>query len=239
MQQNHSSSEAPAPVPAPIRIPITVRIAIYGPIIAIVVGPFLVAAIIIWVTWPAFRSVPPDPHRLDNALIAIASVGGVLWSGAIITYSIHQRYSPGLRTAVQLIHYTFLAPLIALIGEGAGVRIGFLVLGWFYAESALVSFVMFNTVGANPVEILSASPIAGESPEQARQRAQDRNRRFFERLEHGRWYFASTALICFASAFLGRQDIVAWSCLLVVIMALFLILPELFELVETGDKPNS
>jgi hypothetical protein len=65
-------------------------------------------ALWIWASgW--YCSVPQQRGVIDNSLIAIAGVAGVLWSGAIIAYSIHHSYSSQIKIAVQLIQCSIVA----------------------------------------------------------------------------------------------------------------------------------
>ena len=104
----------------------------------IFLGPLVVLGLVMYFAWPWYSS-GTRASDLDDALIALASVAGVLWSGAIIAYSIHKRYTPPLRTGVQLLHFAILAPLVGLIGSGWALRTAFYLFAYFYMLSTLYS----------------------------------------------------------------------------------------------------
>jgi hypothetical protein len=181
---------------------------------------------------PQFSAVP-NQRNADNALLGIAGVAGVLWSGAVITYSIHLRYTPQLRTSVQLIHYSIVAPLIGLIAEGAILRSAFYIIAWFYGLSAFFSYL--NTVDLKPgyFKVLDTPPKPNETPEQARQRVQSEMLGRFRLIAHGAPYFSFVSVLCIIVIVTGRQEWISWTSIIVLVTSLSLILPELFSL---GDQ---
>jgi hypothetical protein len=205
-------------------------------VLTVLALPIAFIVVVAWMTWKWYSITWAHSHDFDNALMAISGVGGVLWSGAVITYSIHQRYTPKLRTAVQLIQFAFLASLVGLIAQGATLRTAFYLLGCFYAISALFSFAL-RTLEPHLASALSSQMASaqaqGDGVALARQRARDGVIRYLKLISHGAWYFMFVAVVCVATVVLARQDIIAWSCLIVFVVSLFLILPELFEVVES------
>jgi len=218
-------------------------LAIFEVLAAVFAGvalPFVIlVAMVIWF-WPWYSSISSSVRNLDNALITLASVAGVLWSGAIIAYSIHKKYTPPLRTGVQLLHFAFLAPIAGLIGQGASLRTAFYILGWFYIVDALFSVTNSQLLKPGSVFMKSVEPPPNESAEDAEKRKKSALARasliqFFQRNAHGTRYFWLVAALCTAIVVTARQDVIAWACLSIIVLSLFLILPEVFSLV---DKPD-
>jgi hypothetical protein len=200
--------------------------------------PFIVLAVVYW-KFPGYSAIPQNQRPSENALLGIAGVAGVLWSGAIITYSIHLKYTPQLRTAVQLIQYSIVAPLIGLVADGAVLRSAFYFIAWFYGLSAGFSFLYLGNLKPGYYKVLTTEHGPNETDEQARQRVQNSTLDNFRLIAHGAWYFVFVSALCIIVVVTARQEWVAWTGIASLIVSLFLILPELFNVVEEKQKNNS
>jgi hypothetical protein len=205
--------------------------------------PFVILAFAATIGWPYYSQVWSTGRNYDNALVGTAGVAGVLWSGAIIAYSIHRKYTPPLRTGVQIIQYAFLAPIAGLVAQGAGLRTLFYAAAWFYFLSALYSTTNRQFLKPGYFSVVIPPKKVDETPEerQAREAAiasQERSLRLFQRIGHGAPYFSVVTIFCLAITIFARQDIIAWSSLLAIVAGLFLILPELFNLFGSSDAPG-
>jgi hypothetical protein len=212
-------------------------------ILAILAFPFvLLWALIHWL-WPWYSSIPPVPTsslKFSDALIALASVAGVLWSGAIVAYSIHHKYTPPLRTGVQLLNFAIIAPLIGLTAEGGALRTAFYVVMWFFILSFLLSTTSVEMMRPGKFTLRPPDPKANETAAETQLRlqltaARIKNIDLFTRLAHGTKYFAMVVLLCLAVFITAKLSVIAWSCLIVLVVSLFLMLPEVFRLDESAS----
>jgi hypothetical protein len=204
--------------------------------------PGIIIAVIAWLNWEQYSAVWPHAHDFDNALLAISGVGGVLWSGAVITYSIHQDYTPRLRTAVQLIQFAFIAALIGLLASGAELRTAFYVIGCYYGVLAILSFI-FRKVephvdAAFSAQMTAATDDAASAAVQAKVRVKDAIIKYLRRIEHGAWHFVFVAAVCLVTLVFARQDIIAWSCIAVFVISVRLVLNELFDSEEAKAQKS-
>ena len=216
-----------------------VKIRVYAIMTGAASLPFVILGLL-YLFVPTFSADPKDQRVADNALLGIAGVAGVLWSGAIITYSIHLKYTPQLRTAVQLIHYCIVAPLIGLIADGAVLRSAFYCIAWFYGLSATFSFSYNVLLKPGYYKVIDTPPEPTETHEQARKRVEENGLYRFRLIAHGAWYFAFVAALCLLVVVTARKEWIAWTSIIALITSLSLILPELFSVVEQRqDKAKS
>ncbi len=201
--------------------------------------PFLVLFALVYLSWPWYSSVPTAERDLSNALVALAGVAGVLWSGAIVAYSIHKKYTPPLRTGVQLLCFAILAPLAGLIAAGAELRTAFYFTMWFYIFDTLYSVTNLEMLKPK-FTLRPPPPDPNETPEQAEAREQIVERQlkrieFFQRAAHGTPYFALVSILCLVTFITASTITIAWSCLLVLVVSLFLMLPQVFDVSDMGQ----
>ncbi len=208
-------------------------------LIAVTIGPLIVLGALVHWLWPWYSSIPSHAD-LKDALITLSSVAGVLWSGSIVAYSIHKKYTPQLRTGVQLLHFAILAPLVGLIAVGAQMRSAFYFIGYFYALSTLFSLTNLEMLKPGKFTLGAPAKSANETPAAAKLRQNLETIRlkdieFFKRVAHGTRYFALISLLSLAIFITAKVSYIAWSCLGVIVVSLFLILPEIFSLVDPND----
>lgn len=254
----------PSPVPpapaAPQNVPtITLRgclvflLELVGIALAVTVLPIVVLLLLIRFEWPWYSSIPllppplppPAPASLnfDDALIALASVAGVLWSGAIVAYSIHRKYTPPLRTGVQLLNYAIVAPLIGLVARGASLRTAFFLVAWFFILSFLLSTTSLQMLKPRlGLKIPDAKP--NETPEETKARLRVsaillKNIDLFTRLAYGTRFFALTAALSLWVFITADVSVITWTCLVVLVLSLFLMLPEVFRLDDAAPSISS
>jgi hypothetical protein len=70
--------------------------------------------------WVWFTSIPTGVD--STALVAIASVAVVVWTGGLIAFTISQRYSADLSNGMWMLVLGFTAPLVGLAMSGAALR---------------------------------------------------------------------------------------------------------------------
>ncbi len=217
-----------------------VLLEIIAVLLALTILPFIILIAIMHWAWPWYSSVPTYAKDLNDALITLASVAGVLWSGATIAYSIHRKYTPPLRTGIQLLNFAILAPLAGLIAEGAGLRTAFYFAAWFYIIDTLYSMSNLEMLKPGKFTLKVPAQLPNETPEQARLRQelaamQLKNIELFKRTAHGTWFFALVAVFSVAIFTTANIFVLAWSCLAVLVISVFLILPEVFRLDDKSD----
>jgi hypothetical protein len=213
-------------------------------LLMILLLPFIMLWAIVHWAWPWYSSVPTAPTSVlsvNDALIALASVAGVLWSGAIIAYSIHRKYTPPLRTGVYLLNFAILAPLIGLIAQGAALRTGFYFTMWFFIASTLFSVTNVEMLKPGKFTMKVPDPKPNETPAEKQLREQLAALRLkdieiFRRVAHGTNYFALVAVLCGVIFFTAKAVAIEWSCLVVLVVSLFLMLPEIFRLDDSASS---
>ncbi|HEY1728258.1 MAG TPA: hypothetical protein VGG22_07795 [Candidatus Baltobacteraceae bacterium] len=219
-----------------------VALELLAALFAITIGPLVVLAALVHWLWPWYSSVPP-PRDLKDALITLSSVAGVLWSGSIIAYSIHKKYTPPLRTGVQLLNFAILAPLVGLIAVGAEMRTVFYFIGYFYGISTLFSLTNLEMLKPGKFTLKVPDKTASETQaavelRQSLEKIRLKDIEFFKRVAHGTRYFALVSLLSSAIFITAKVSYIAWSCFIVIVVSLFLILPEIFRLDDgVQEKP--
>jgi hypothetical protein len=213
-------------------------------VLAVALLPFIILGCIVHFAWPWYSSLPPPPSpatplNINDALIALASVAGVLWSGAVVAYSIHRRYTPPLRTGVQLLNFAIIAPLIGLMAEGAALRTTFYFVMVFFVLSFLLSTTSVEMLKPGKFTLKVPDPKPNETPVEKQLReqlaaAKVKDIDLFRRVAHGTRYFGMVAILCLAVFITASVVTIEWSCLLVLVVSLFLMLPEIFYFDDPG-----
>lgn len=89
-------------------------------------------------TW--FSSTPASDQVNSDALIGIASVAAIVWTGGLIAFQVRQLASE-LTASLWLLRFAFLAPLIALVASAPVLRFVAMLLAFYtFRESLSTSF---------------------------------------------------------------------------------------------------
>jgi hypothetical protein len=83
----------------------------------------------------------PGDQSLRDALIGVASVAVVVWTGALIAFQI-RGISVEIGMSLEYLHFAFIAPLFTLIGPGPLIRTAALFLVIYYIRRTFVHFRM-------------------------------------------------------------------------------------------------
>ncbi len=132
-----------------------------------------------------------------------------------------------------------LAPLVGLIAEGASLRTAFYFAICFYVCNVVLS--MSNRRLLKPGFFEPPKPQPTEAPEQTRlgeqiAASEEVARENVKRVSHGMFYFTLVGLLCLFTFVEGNQGAIAWSCITVLVVSIFLMMPELFSLLGAPAK---
>jgi uncharacterized membrane protein YcjF (UPF0283 family) len=113
---------------------------------------------------------------------------------------------------------------------------------WFFIYDALFSMSNYEMLKLGKISLKLSSPGPNETAQEVKARqaldaVQATATEFFKRVAHGTYFFAFLAVVCLVTVVFARQDFIAWSCVVVLIVTLFLMLPEIFRLVDQPDEP--
>jgi len=83
-----------------------------------------------------FHESAANPHLLDNALIALASVAGVVWTGGLVALQLQERSSKQV-LSMDYLQTVFMACSLSIFAVGAPLRFAIIVFGGYYTYQAV------------------------------------------------------------------------------------------------------
>lgn len=136
----------------------------YAAVVALAVFAFFVYGLIAHVSptdelhalWQWYNLQPGGPD-LRDALLAIASVGAVVWTGGLIALQLRGLFVE-IGSALEYLRFSFIAPLFALVGDGAIVRTVALLFIVFYVRRVFVHFRTFRLM-AKAIESVAGTNV--------------------------------------------------------------------------------
>ena len=120
-----------------------------------------------------------QPEENRDALVAVAGVASVVWTGGLVAYTIYRRYSPQLSVGIGVVQVAYILPIVGLICHGATLRSIAFAVGFTYALWAAFGLRLYLaspkgltiTVGVldgskkdDPAEIAAAKIVARLRP---------------------------------------------------------------------------
>jgi hypothetical protein len=94
----------------------------------------------LWPNW--YFSRPTTEMPGNDVLIAITTIAGVLWSGALIAFQVRKLLAE-VTTSLSLLSFAVLAPVIVMITASPILRAVALVLGLYNLRAAIGSGIVF------------------------------------------------------------------------------------------------
>jgi hypothetical protein len=192
--------------------------------------------------WSWYSSMPPEENR--DALIAIAGVAVVLWTGGLVALTLRQRFTLRLSNGIAYLQLAFLGPLLALIAHGAVLRTFALIVIVYYSLLVLLvtiqSAIMESLAGAAKFGLFI---LLGHVPSVSMTDAQ---RDKWERDLKGGRYHAFVAALGMAILVEPSDTVMAYCALALMLSGLYLVVLEctydivqpLDALAPTSEKPR-
>lgn len=122
-----------------------------------IVHLLLVTAFVVWLEaygpldggavhrcWLWYNSTPADTN--NGALSVIPSVAVVAWTGGLVAYTLDRRITADFANGMWMLVAAFVAPLLALIAQGAALRTIALFSAAFFGTVALLQIAMLLRV---------------------------------------------------------------------------------------------
>ena len=92
-----------------------------------------------WYTW-----TPPEENR--DALIAIAGVAVVVWTGGLVALTFRRRFTLRLSNGFEYVQLAYIGPLFALVAHGALLRTVAVIFIFYYGIGAIFHFALARFV---------------------------------------------------------------------------------------------
>ncbi len=72
--------------------------------------------------WPWYGSLSLSPQDNRDVLIAISGVACVVWTGAVVAYTLRKKFTSELSIGIGFLQAAFMQPLVCLVADGATLR---------------------------------------------------------------------------------------------------------------------